>query len=136
MLHESRATRRGCVAHQLEPAEDGRRHRLIVTERTVRPSTLAGDDVGKAVGVDVLDADRMDLAESSAVRVVGGGAAEDDALGEGAVRVLLEPREPVAVRADARDDIGAAVAVDIERVHLRAALAEVRGVERPEALVG
>ena len=129
MLREGRVAI--AIALQLEPTENGRGHRLVVAHRTVCPAAFAGNDVKKSVAVDVDDAKRVNLAESSIIGVVRSGAAEDHALGESAVGVLLEPRETVAVRLDAGDDIVATIAIDIERVHLRAAFAEVRAMKLP-----
>lgn len=73
----------------------------------------------------------MDLAKALAVGVIFLGLAEDDMFLEGAVFVLFEPGESVAVGLDARDDVITAVFVHVVHVHLGAALAEVGRVELP-----
>ena len=108
------------VTVHLKPIEDRVGVGLVVAFDAVGPAALTADDVGEAVAVDVLEFDRVDLAEALAVGVVFLGLAEDDVLGEGGVGVLFEPRESVAVGLDAGDDVVSAVLVHVVDIHLGA----------------
>ena len=126
----------GGVAVQLEPIKHRVGVRFVVALDAVGPAALAADDVGQAVAVHVAELDRMDLAEALAVGVVFLGLAEDDVLLEGAVGVLFEPGQAVAVGLDARDDVVTSVLVHVVDVHLGATDTEIGGVELPVGVLG
>ena len=93
------------------------------------PASLAGDEVHHTVAIYIDQAHRVELAELHALLVLLVGAAHDLVLDEGAVGLLLEPAEAIAVAVVAGDDIIPAIAIHVIGIHVRSATGPI-GTER------
>src|SRR5690606_1629419 len=123
-------------AHQPEPVQHGRRVRLRIAERPVCPVALAGHDIHGANQTHIHEGDGVRLREAHTVWIVAHVLAHDQMPLEGSVGSLLEPCETPPVCVEARDDVVAAVDVDVVGVHLRAARPEIGWMVPPESALG
>src|SRR5438477_13054942 len=102
------------MANELEPIDDGRGVGFGVAMISVRPKAFTDDNVFQSVAIHVHEIERMELGEMHAVTVLLGLLAHDQMLAKSdlAARAhLLPPREPVAMRRNAADDVRQAVAI-------------------------
>ncbi len=112
------------VAHELEPVEHALLARPGGHRRTMRPVTIAGDDVLEAVAIHIEQLHRMQLGKAHAITVLlrllvheHMRAPRRRACGI-LLRQLLVPGQTITMRRQRRNHICAAITIDVVGIHL------------------